>query len=120
MLPDSEIVAILAEADGRPDRAAEALVDAANRAGGEDNITVVLLEIVEGDPAEAGTAAPAPEPDRRPSNRPCPRAVGARGAGRSRAGAAPRRGRRRPLARAGRDRARVVVAGLVIWWSLGR
>jgi protein phosphatase len=40
-----------------PDDASEALVAAANRAGGIDNITVVLFEIVEGDPL------PPPDPD---------------------------------------------------------
>ncbi len=37
--------------DGRPDLdgAARALVQAANRAGGEDNITAILFELVEGD-----------------------------------------------------------------------
>ncbi len=43
--------------------AAEALVNAANRAGGIDNITVVLFEIIEGDPhpAPEETAPPAEE-----------------------------------------------------------
>jgi serine/threonine protein phosphatase PrpC len=40
------------------DAAARALVQAANRAGGEDNITAILFELVEGDP-------PAGEPDER-------------------------------------------------------
>jgi protein phosphatase len=34
------------------DGAAKALVQAANRAGGEDNITAILFELVEGEPAE--------------------------------------------------------------------
>jgi PPM family protein phosphatase len=50
---DREIVDVLAAAESDPGRAAELLVDAANRAGGIDNITVVLFEIVEGDPAAA-------------------------------------------------------------------
>jgi serine/threonine protein phosphatase PrpC len=47
---DEEIGQILAASENDPDVAAEALVAAANRAGGIDNITVVLFEILEGDP----------------------------------------------------------------------
>ena len=43
MLRDDEIARLLEETDARPARAAEALVRAANRAGGEDNITVVAV-----------------------------------------------------------------------------
>jgi PPM family protein phosphatase len=50
MLRDEDILQVLEEADGDPERAARALVDAANHAGGDDNITVVAFEIVEGDP----------------------------------------------------------------------
>jgi hypothetical protein len=39
-------------------------VRAANRGGGDDNITAVLFEIVDGDP-EPGVAPPAGEPDER-------------------------------------------------------
>jgi protein phosphatase len=48
---DQEIVDLIAAADSDPHTAAESLVDAANRGGGIDNITVVLFEIVEGEPA---------------------------------------------------------------------
>ena len=44
MVPDSRIEAILGEAAGDVEKAATALVDAANDQGGEDNITVVLLK----------------------------------------------------------------------------
>jgi protein phosphatase len=48
MLADEDLTAAI-EASGRdPARAAEALVSAANARGGEDNITVVLFELVEG------------------------------------------------------------------------
>ena len=40
-----------------PQRAAEVLVDAANRAGGEDNTSVVVIDVLEVDPASA------PDPD---------------------------------------------------------
>jgi PPM family protein phosphatase len=53
MLRDEDIVQILEETGGDPDLAARALVDAANRAGGDDNITVVAFELVEGDPEPA-------------------------------------------------------------------
>ena len=48
---DEQIAELIRAADHDPDAAAEALVAAANRAGGIDNITVVLFEIIEGDPA---------------------------------------------------------------------
>ena len=57
---DEQIAELIAAADNDPDAAAEALVAAANRAGGIDNITVVLFEILEGDPP------PAPDPPGEP------------------------------------------------------
>ena len=64
MLEDSEIVRVVREASGL-ESAAKALVKAANRKGGEDNVTVVLFEMVEGEPtAEPAPAeVPDPEPD---------------------------------------------------------
>jgi protein phosphatase len=56
MLADGAIAATLEAAEGDPAVAAEALVVAANQQGGEDNITVVLFELAEGD---ASAAAPA-------------------------------------------------------------
>jgi serine/threonine protein phosphatase PrpC len=50
MLSEAEIADTLVAADRDPDAAARALVDAANERGGEDNITVVLFELVEGEP----------------------------------------------------------------------
>jgi protein phosphatase len=50
MLSEDEIAAVLLEADRDPAAAADGLVAAANAHGGEDNITVVLFEIVEGEP----------------------------------------------------------------------
>ena len=70
MVRDDEIARLLGAADGDPHRAAEALIGAANAAGGEDNVTVVLFEVVEGEPAERTRASsdgspprPAPDPD---------------------------------------------------------
>lgn len=72
MIRDDEIIAVVDEAEGDPDGVAEGLVRAANRAGGEDNVTVVVFEIVEGEPvpllepdgptAEAAVPVAAPEP----------------------------------------------------------
>jgi protein phosphatase len=59
---DTQIVELILAAERSPDAAAESLVDAANRNGGIDNITVVLFEIVEGEPVplDGGVAAAAP------------------------------------------------------------
>jgi protein phosphatase len=54
MLRDEEIVQVLRSTAGDPQPAAEALVAAANAAGGEDNVTVVLFELV-------SEALPSPE-----------------------------------------------------------
>jgi protein phosphatase len=53
MIRDDQIALILEESDRDPYVAAEALVRAANAAGGEDNVTVVLFELVEGEPRTA-------------------------------------------------------------------
>ena len=45
MVSDGEILELVERDRGDLDRAARALVDAANRGGGEDNITVVVFEI---------------------------------------------------------------------------
>jgi protein phosphatase len=54
MVRDEEIVRVLRSTGGDPTGAAEALVSAANAAGGEDNVTVVLFELV-------SEALPSPE-----------------------------------------------------------
>jgi PPM family protein phosphatase len=56
MLGADDIAATILGADRNPAAGGEALVAAANAEGGEDNITVVLFELVEGDPD------PEPEP----------------------------------------------------------
>jgi protein phosphatase len=66
---DEQIAELIRKADHDPDAASEALVAAANRAGGIDNITVVLFEIVEGEavpadePESGAEPVPAAEPD---------------------------------------------------------
>jgi hypothetical protein len=59
MVTEDQIVAILDVTLGKPQEAADRLVRAANRAGGVDNITAIVLEVEPGEP-EAGTVAPAP------------------------------------------------------------
>jgi protein phosphatase len=59
MVSDDEIAAAVLSAQGDPAAAAEALVAAANAHGGEDNITVVLFELEEGDAPAAVEPAPA-------------------------------------------------------------
>jgi protein phosphatase len=61
MVTESQIGAILNVARGAPQDAAERLVRAANRAGGIDNITAIVLEVEPGQPEE-GTVAAAPAP----------------------------------------------------------
>ena len=46
---DTDIAEILLEHADDPQVAAQALVDAANRAGGRDNVTVVVVDVLEGD-----------------------------------------------------------------------
>jgi protein phosphatase len=66
MVRDEDILAIVAAAAHDPARAAAMLVKAANEAGGEDNITAVLFEVVDGEPggprehAHSLTAVPEP------------------------------------------------------------
>ncbi|HET9242533.1 MAG TPA: Stp1/IreP family PP2C-type Ser/Thr phosphatase [Gaiella sp.] len=67
MVRDEEIVRVLETTGGDPHDAAEALVAAANTAGGEDNVTVVLFELVEGEPMPRPAPAAPPEA-RRPAS----------------------------------------------------
>jgi hypothetical protein len=64
MVRGDEIARVLGAADGDPHHAAEALIGAANAAGGEDNVTVVLFEVLEGEPAERSARASDGSPPR--------------------------------------------------------
>lgn len=59
---DNEIRQLLIGHD-QPDAAATALVAAANRNGGHDNVTVVVIDVAEGEPAEPAEAPPIPATD---------------------------------------------------------
>lgn len=52
---DDEIAAVLA-ANDQPQSAADALVAAANASGGRDNVTVVVIDVLDGDDPSAATA----------------------------------------------------------------
>lgn len=58
MLSEDEIAAVIVDAGRDPDAAASALVAAANARGGEDNITVVLFEVVDGEEAPRAGSDP--------------------------------------------------------------
>jgi len=71
MLDDRQVVQAIEEARRDPEGAAEALVAAANARGGEDNITVVLFELEEGEAAAVESETPpetaeaeAPDPEK--------------------------------------------------------
>jgi protein phosphatase len=52
MVRDEEIARVIEAAGLDPHRAAQALVEAANEHGGDDNVTVVVFELVDGEPVE--------------------------------------------------------------------
>lgn len=63
MVRDDEIARLLGESDLDPYQAAETLVRAANAAGGEDNVTVVVFEVIEGTPRSMPPAATEARPE---------------------------------------------------------
>jgi serine/threonine protein phosphatase PrpC len=64
MVDDRTILDVVEQSRADLGQTARGLVDAANRGGGEDNITVIVFEIGEGDPAEESTfSVPVPEAD---------------------------------------------------------
>jgi protein phosphatase len=115
MLSKDEIASAIIGAGRDPAAAAVALVAAANARGGEDNITVVLFELVDGEPSPQGSdptstpeeesgPADVPEPDA-----PEPRDVRTHGAGPG--------GRVAALALIA---AVVVVGAIVLYWGITR
>ncbi len=63
MVDDSKILALVEEHRDDLQALVKALIKAANRGGGEDNITVVAFDIADGDAVEQTTVAPAPAED---------------------------------------------------------
>jgi PPM family protein phosphatase len=55
MVDDDAILAVLLQRGRTLEQRARGLVDAANRGGGEDNITVILFELGEGEPDDTAT-----------------------------------------------------------------
>jgi PPM family protein phosphatase len=124
MIPEARVGELLVNARSLPD-AGRALIDAANAAGGRDNITVILFRLEEVGAAVAGTSAQdtteqeavtAPPPPSEPET-----AAGAAVAGAATAVAAPpaepvarRRAPRPPRAERSRGRRRRVPTGLIV------
>jgi hypothetical protein len=109
MLSKDEIAGVILGAERDPASAADALVAAANAHGGEDNITVVLFELVDGDPEAPAEPEPAVEVVETEPARPPSDDVRTHGAGPG--------GRVASLALI----ALVVVAGLlVLYWGISR
>jgi hypothetical protein len=114
MLNDERIASIVRE-DPSPDAVCERLVQAANAAGGEDNITVVAFEVVDGEPPERPTKT-RPEPAEAEAQPPAPTQPQPIPEDASRHGAG--KGSRWPallfLA------AIALIGVLALWWSIGR
>lgn len=112
MVRDEEIVRVLESTEGAPRESAEALVSAANAAGGEDNVTVVLFELVDPEAEPAPTLVPGVdelEDDEDGPDGPTLEDVRRHGAG---------KGSRWPALLA--LLAIIAVAAVVLWWSLLR
>jgi protein phosphatase len=110
MLRPHEIASTILAADSDPVAAGEALVAAANANGGEDNITVVLFELVEGEPEPYPEPTDEPEdlPDEATSESPSPD-VNTHGAGPG--------GRAAALALIALV---VIVGALVLYWGISK
>ena len=108
MLRPDEIASTILAADRDPVAAGEALVAAANANGGEDNITVVLFELVEGEPEPEDEPDPEPTPSDSASDG-APAGVRTHGAGPG--------GRLAALALIALV---VVVGALVLYWGISK
>ena len=119
MVGDDVILARALAAGREPEVVARALVDEANRAGGDDNITVIAFEIEAGEPPAAPEAPPVLAPD-------APTAENAAAEQPTGQTAAAGRVRRHGAGAGGRAFALAAIvlalaaAALLIWWSLGR
>ena len=123
LVRDEVILELIAATEDDPEVAVQSLVDAANSAGGIDNITVVLFEVLDGDPVplpppepaaaepDADTAEHAIEPESSGSSSPAAPAAPIQRHG---AGAGGRWLALLAILLA------IAIAGLVIWWSLKR
>jgi protein phosphatase len=60
MVSPEDVLSAAVSAEGDPERLAPTLVAAANDAGGEDNVTVVCFEVIEGTPEQTSDGLPAP------------------------------------------------------------
>jgi hypothetical protein len=111
MLSDEDVLAAIESAGRDPAAGAEALIAAANARGGEDNITAVLFELVEGEatPEEppGATVEPTAMPDPTPERAAADSEVARHGAGPG--------GRAAALALIA---AVVVVGALVLYWGI--
>lgn len=123
LVRDERMLELLASSEDDPEAAVQSLVDAANAAGGIDNITVVLFEILDGDPVPPPPPAPpADEPDADTAEQ----ALGSETAVAPSLAPPAAPVQRHGAGAGGRWLAvlaillTLVVAALVIWWSLKR
>jgi protein phosphatase len=124
MVSDEGVAQAILSADGDPAAAAEALVAAANARGGEDNITVVLFDLEEGEDTPDGqdvSPAPVEEPASEQSASAEPALLGTESDN-----AEPRQVRRHGAGSGGRVAALVLIAAvlavavLALYWGLSR
>jgi protein phosphatase len=119
MLSEEQIAAAIERAGGDPTAAGEELVRNANAEGGDDNITVLLFEIVEGEPEpledEGGTAEAVPATDGAGAVAAQPESTQAEPTGRLRKHGAGPGGR---LAAIVLILAVLVVAAIVLYWGI--
>ena len=113
MLRDETILALVLAAPG-PAEATEALVAAANASGGDDNITVVLFEVLEGEPRSGRCRPRCRPPPARSRTRSQPAGEPAAQVRRHGAGDGSRWPALLLLA------AIALVAALALWWGLTR